>query len=165
METVNSNVADQKNEVTKANENISAHFQTTSKTITEELSLKEIVKIFTGNWLLFLIISSLTVASTIGIYIFRIPYVSTSTVVVNDAQNSALQSFASQFFGLTKSVADGKKNNSPLQKHLEYLKTEEFYNQLLTDLNKNGSSVALTIAEKMAIRFLKMNFKFLKNQV
>ena len=159
MDTVNSNLPDQEIKDTGANENISAHFQTTSKTLTEELSLKEIVKIFTSNWLLFLIIFSLTTVSAIGLYIVRIPYVSTSTIVVNDAQNSALQSFATQFFGLTKSVADGKKSNSPLQKHLEFLKTEEFYNQLLTDLNKNGSAESLTVAEKNGYQIFKNQFQ------
>lgn len=126
----------------------SARYEQTSQKVTEELSLKELTKIFTGNWLLFLLIFTVMAVSSVGIYLFKIPYVSSGSVVVNDTQNSSLQSFASQFFGLTKSVADGKKNNSPLQKHAEYLKTEEFFDQLLTNIIKQGESQELSIAER-----------------
>ncbi len=146
---------DQQIEVSKAADNISARFQSTNKTVTEELSLKEIVKIFTGNWLLFLILFSVVASTAGGIYVLRIPFVSSGSLVANDAQNSALQSFTTQFFGLTKSVADGKKNNSPLQKHLEFLKTEEFFNQFMADLEKRGSSTDLSIAEKNGYQIYK----------
>ena len=159
MDTINPKPSDQEIEVTNGSDNISARFQTSSKTVTEELSLKEIVKIFTSNWLLFIIIFSLTSAAAIGIYVFRTPFVATGSIVVNDAQNSVLQSFATQFFGLTKSVADGKKNNSPLQKHLEFLKTEEFFNQLLSDLKSTGLSETLTVAEKKGFQLYKEQFK------
>ncbi len=133
----------------------STRYEQSSQKVTEELSLKELTKIFTGNWLLFLLIFVAMAVSSIGIYIFKIPFVSSGSVVVNDTQNSSLQSFASQFFGLTKSVADGKKNNSPLQKHAEYLKTEEFFNQLLTNITALGESQDLSVAERKGY----LNFK------
>ncbi len=159
MDTINPIPTDQSIEVSNAGDNISARFQSTSKTVTEELSLKEIVKIFTSNWALFLIIFTLTSAAAIGTYVLKTPFVASGSIVVNDSQNSVLQSFASQFFGFTKSVADGKKNNSPLQKHLEFLKTEEFFNQLLSDLKNGGTSETLTVAEKKGFQIYKDQFK------
>lgn len=159
MDTMNPSPADQNIEVTNTGDSISARFQTTSKTVTEELSLKEIVKIFTSNWLLFLIIFTLMSAAAVGIYVFKTPFVASGSIVVNDSQNSVLQSFATQFFGLTKSVAEGKKNNSPLQKHLEFLKTEEFFNQLLKNLKSSGTTETLTVAEKTGFQVYKEQFK------
>ncbi len=136
----------------------SARYEQTSQKLTEELSLKEIAKMFTGNWLLFLTIFIATSMSSIGLYIYRIPYVSSGSVIVNDTQNSSLQSFASQFFGFTKSVADGKKNNSPLQKHAEYLKTEEFFQHLLANLQTRGESPELSVAEKVGYENFKVTY-------
>lgn len=133
----------------------SARYEQTRQNLTEELSLKEIAKMFTGNWLLFLILFIATSMSSLGFFIFKIPYVSTGSIIVNDTQNSSLQSFASQFFGLTKTVADGKKNNSPLQKHIEYLKTEEYFQQILSDIQARGQSNELSVAEKKGFE----NFK------
>ena len=141
-----------------ADSRASAHFEKSSQRLTEELSLKEIAKIFTGNWLLFLIIFTATSMSAIGLFIFKIPYISTGSVIVNDSQNSTLQSFASQFFGLTKSVADGKKNNSPLQKHVEYLKTEEFFSQLLVDIMARGQSSDLSLPERRGYEIFRKQY-------
>ncbi|MFZ3228598.1 MAG: hypothetical protein WA160_00210 [Pseudobdellovibrio sp.] len=133
-------------------------FEQSRQKLTEDLSLKEIAKIFTSNWPLFLIIFCLTSILSISVYIYKIPFVSNGTILVNDTQNSSLQSFATQFFGLTKTVADGKKNNSPLLKHIEFLKTEEFFNQLLTDIQKRGLSDQLTLNEKVGFQQFKIAF-------
>ncbi len=145
-------------EIADSADGISTRYESRRKTVAEDLSLKEIAKIFTGNWVLFLILFTATSMSALGIYAYRTPFVSTGSIVVNDAQNSSLQSFATQFFGLTKSVADGKKNNSPLQKHLEYLKTEEFFNQLLADIQLQEKVESLTIAEKKGFEIFKENY-------
>ena len=133
-------------------------FAKTDQRISEELSLKEISQIFLKNWALFFILMILTSTLAIGVYLFKIPFVSSGSVVVNDAQNSSLQSFANQFFGLTKTVADGKKSNSPLQKHIEYLKTAEFLENLLVQLQLRGESKQLTIAEKNGYQIFKEIF-------
>jgi len=145
-------------EVSKTHEGVATRFEKTSQKVTEELSLKQIVKIFTSNWALFIIIFAVTAAFSFAIYTFRTPFVSTGSIVVNDAQNSSLQSFSTQFFGLTKTVADGKKNNSPLQKHLEFLKTEEFFQQLLVDIKQRGLSGELTISEKKGFENFKKQY-------
>lgn len=145
-------------EISDSADSISTHYESRRKTVAEDLSLKEIAKIFTGNWVLFLVLLTVTSMAAIGVYTLRIPFVSTGSIVVNDAQNSSLQSFAAQFFGLTKSVAEGKKNNSPLQKHLEFLKTEEFFNQLLTDIQLQAKVESLTIAEKKGFEIFKNKY-------
>lgn len=128
--------------------NSNTHYERSTRRLTEDLSLKEISKIFTSNWPLFVIVFVILSACSVAFYALKVPYVSTGSIVVNDTQNSSLQSFASEFFGLTKTVADGKKNNSPLQKHVEFLKTEEFFNQLLADIQTRGASTELTLNEK-----------------
>ncbi len=147
--------------VSDSTEKISTRYESRRKTVAEDLSLKEIAKIFTGNWLLFLMLLTATSMSALGIYIFRTPFVSTGSIVVNDSQNSSLQSFATQYFGLTKSVADGKKSNSPLQKHLEFLKTEEFFSQLLNDITAKSKSDELTVVEKKGYEIFRN--KYLKS--
>lgn len=134
------------------------HFERSGRQVVEELSLKEISKIFTGNWPLFLVLFLVLSLVSTGIYVLKIPYVASGSIVVNDTQNSSLQSFASQFFGLTKTVVDGKKNNSPLQKHIEFLKTEEFFNQFLADIEKRGASEELTLNEKKGYAVFKDTF-------
>lgn len=160
IDSKNTSQVESKNsvEIADSADGISTRYESRRKTVAEDLSLKEIAKIFTGNWVLFLILFTATSMSALGIYAYRIPFVSTGSIVVNDAQNSSLQSFATQFFGLTKSVADGKKNNSPLQKHLEYLKTEEFFNQLLADIQLQEKVESLTIAEKKGFEIFKENY-------
>ena len=125
-----------------------SRFEKTRQNLTEELSLKEISKMFTGNWLLFVLVFIALTMSSIGLYVFKIPYVASGTIIVNDTQNSSLQSFAAQYFGFNKIAADGKKNNSPLQKHVEYLKTQEYFEQILSDLQVYGESKEITVAEK-----------------
>lgn len=125
--------------------------------ISEELSLKEISQIFVKNWALFFILMIVTSVLAVGVYLFKVPFVSSGSIVVNDAQNSSLQSFANQFFGLTKTVADGKKSNSPLQKHIEYLKTTDFLEKFLAQLELRGHSKELTVAEKSGYQIFKDN--------
>lgn len=136
----------------------SAGFAQAGQRLTEELSLKEISQIFIKNWALFFILMIITSTAAIGIYLFKIPFVSSGSVVVNDSQNSSLQSFSNQFFGLTKSVVDGKKSNSPLQKHLEYLKTTEFLEQLLVQIEEKGQSSQLSLPEKNGYQIFKNNY-------
>lgn len=147
MDQTNIDSSDEKN-VQLPNINSTGRFERSSQRLTEDLSLKEISRIFIRNWPLFTILFLVLSVCSVAVYVVKIPYISTGSIVVNDTQNSSLQSFATQFFGLTKSVADGKKNNSPLLKHIEYLKTEEFFNQLLSDVQLRGTSTELTLNER-----------------
>lgn len=147
MDQTNIDSSDNKN-IALPEVNSTGRFERSTQRLTEDLSLKEISRIFVRNWPLFTILLLILSVCSVAVYIVKVPYISTGSIVVNDSQNSSLQSFATQFFGLTKSVADGKKNNSPLLKHIEYLKTEEFFTQLLTDIQLRGSSNELTLNER-----------------
>lgn len=118
----------------------------TENRILSELSLKQISEIFVRNWILFVLLFCIFSFLSVGFYILKVPYIGHSVITINDNQNSSLQSFATQFFGLSK-TADGKKTNSPLLKHAEYLKTTEFFDLMLKDIQTRGQSSSLTIAE------------------
>lgn len=120
----------------------------TEQSLAQELSLKQISKIFLKNWLLFVCLFAVFAGIATFVYVAKVPYVAQSAVIVNDSQNSSLQSFANQFFGMSKTVNDGKKSNSPLVKHAEYLKTTDFFEKLLLDIQKSTDDKTLTIAER-----------------
>lgn len=123
-------------------------FSHTEQSVAHDLSLKQISQVFFNNWLLFVILFGAFSSVVTVLYIYKIPYVAQSTIIVNDSQNSSLQSFASQYFGMSKSVSDGKKSNSPLVKHFEYLKTSDYFEKLLTDIQAGGDDTTMTMAEK-----------------
>ncbi len=125
----------------------SSSFTRTEQSLAQDLSLKQISQVFIKNWLLFILMFFVVSILAVALYIFKIPFVGLSSITVNDAQNSSLQSFATQYFGLSKTVSDGKKSNSPLMKHAEYLKTTDFFELLLKHINERGQSKTLTIPE------------------
>ncbi|MBC7421706.1 MAG: hypothetical protein H7328_13335 [Bdellovibrio sp.] len=133
--------------VESARPSTTSSFARSEQRISQDLSLKQISQIFLSNWLLFVLLFVVVSVGATAVYYIKIPYVGLATITVNDTQNSSLQSFAAQFFGLSKTVAEGKKN-SPLLKHAEYLKTTEFFENLLTEIQKRGQSSTLSIAEK-----------------
>lgn len=110
--------------------------------------LKRHVKLFVGLFVSLLVISLL-------LYIFKIPYVGKGRLLVNDAQNSPLQAFSTAYFGMTKSVADGKKGNTQIGKQIEVLKTREFYEELLKRIDVRGRSPSLPVEEQKAYEYIK----------
>ncbi len=141
--------------VDSARNSTASSFSRSEQRISQDLSLKQISQVFLSNWLLFVLLFIAAGTAAVGYYSVRVPFVAHATITVNDSQNSSLQSFATSFFGLSKSVAEGKKNNSPLLKHAEYLKTSEFFEALLIDLQKRGESSTLSMAEKKGFEQLK----------
>lgn len=133
-------------------------FTQTEQTVAQDLSLKQISQIFLRNWLLFVFLFVLFAGASTFVYIYEIPFVAQSTITVNDSQNSSLQSFANQYFGMSKTVNDGKKNNSPLVKHLEYLKTSDYFEKLLVDIQAGSEDKSLTIAERKGYDQFKKSF-------
>ncbi len=120
----------------------------TEQSVAQDLSLKQISQIFFNNWLLFVFLFVILSAGSTAIYVYKIPFVAQASIIVNDSQNSSLQSFANQFFGMSKSINDGKKSNSPLVKHSEYLKTSDFFEKLLSEIQAQSDDKGLTVAEK-----------------
>ncbi|WP_413290077.1 hypothetical protein [Bdellovibrio sp. HCB337] len=113
--------------------------------------LKRHCKLFAGTFLSFLLVSIL-------IYTFRIPYVAKGRLLVNDSQNSSLQAFSTSYFGMTKSVADGKKGNTQIGKQIEVLRTREFYQKLLQHLEDRSKSKDLSVEEQKAFENIKVKY-------
>jgi hypothetical protein len=126
-----------------------AQFENATQKLTQDLSLKQISQVLIQNWPLFLILFSVFSLASIAIFSFKVPFVSTASVIVNDSQNSSLQSFAQQFTGSASGkLNEAKKSNSPLQKYLEYLKTTEFYSKLIASVESNMNSQSFSVPEK-----------------
>lgn len=113
--------------------------------------LKRHHKMFTGIFL------SLLFGSVL-LYTFKIPYVGKARLLVNDSQNSSLQAFSTSYFGMTKSVVDGKKGNTQIGKQIEVLRTREFYHQLLKRIEDRSQSEFLTVEEQRAYESIKDHY-------
>ncbi|WP_374075358.1 hypothetical protein [Bdellovibrio bacteriovorus] len=129
--------------------------------IEPELTVGEIIKLYLSHWRMFALFTAILFAVSVLVYVVKIPFVASSTIVIHDSQNSAMQAFSNQFFGLSKTVQESKKGSSLLSKHIEYLKTREFYETLLTRLQQRGSSPLITMEERKGYEILKNNY--LKN--
>ncbi len=133
-----------------AQSSTAAKFENTTQKLTQDLSLKQISQVLIQNWPLFLILFCVFSLLSIAVYGFKVPYVSTASVIVNDSQNSSLQSFTQQFTGAASGkLNEAKKVNSPLQKYLEYLKTTEFYTKLIQATESKGTDQKMSLAEKI----------------
>ena len=153
---------------TKNNDIESTHIEHSQRMITEELSLKNITQILIQNWPLFTLIfvSLLTISS--ALYLHKIPYQSTASIIINDNKNSALQSFSAQFSNSMNSskINEAKKANSSVQKNIEYLKTSDFYIQLAKNITEKKLALEMTISEKAGLEKFKaeiLSNKFFEN--
>lgn len=113
--------------------------------------LKGHYKLFAGIFLGLLTVSLL-------FYLVKIPYVGKGRLLVNDSQNSSLQAFSTSYFGMTKSVADGKKGNTQIGKQIEVLRTREFYQKLLQYLETRSQSDSLRVDEQRAYENIKSKY-------
>lgn len=123
-----------------------------------ELTVGEIIKLYLSHWRMFMLFTAVIFLVGIVFYVFKIPYVATTSMVFNDTQNSSLQAFSSQFFGLSKSVQESKKGSSLLSKHIEYLKTREFFEALLQRSEERGNSSRITIEERLGYERFKKEY-------
>lgn len=123
--------------------------------IEPELSVGEIIRLYISHWRMFLLFLVGIFGVCAAYYAVKVPYVATSSIVINDSQNSAMQAFSTQFFGLSKALQESKKGNSLLSKHLEYLKTREFYDSLAQRIQARGMSPKITLEEKKGFELLK----------
>ncbi|KYG68396.1 hypothetical protein AZI87_03865 [Bdellovibrio bacteriovorus] len=126
--------------------------------IEPELTVGEIIKLYLSHWRMFALFTAGLFAVAVLVYVVKIPFVASSTIVINDSQNSSLQAFSNQFFGLSKSVQESKKGSSLLSKHIEYLKTREFYEALLQRIQVRGNSPLITMEERNGYDILKTNY-------
>ncbi|HEX7672791.1 MAG TPA: hypothetical protein VF412_01400 [Bdellovibrio sp.] len=126
--------------------------------IEPELTVGEIIKLYLSHWRMFVVFTVVLFAISSVIYVFKIPYVATTSMVFNDTQNSSLQAFSSQFFGLSKSVQESKKGSSLLSKHIEYLKTREFFEALLQKVDERGNSNKISMDERKGYELFKSEY-------
>ncbi len=126
--------------------------------IEPELTVGEIIKLYLSHWRMFAVFTVVLFGVSSVIYVIKIPYIATTSMVFNDSQNSSLQAFSSQFFGLSKSLQDSKKGSSVLSKHIEYLKTREFFEALLVKINERGNSPKITMEERQGYDQLKTDY-------
>nr|BFD60777.1 hypothetical protein CKG001_28840 [Bdellovibrio sp. CKG001]BFD64190.1 hypothetical protein BdHM001_28710 [Bdellovibrio sp. HM001]BFD68384.1 hypothetical protein HAGR004_34060 [Bdellovibrio sp. HAGR004] len=126
-----------------------------------ELTVGEIIKLYLSHWRMFAVFTAVLFAISVLVYIVKIPFVANSTIVIHDSQNSSLQAFSNQFYGLSKSVQESKKGSSVLSKHIEYLKTREFYEALLKRIEERGNSQEITLEERKGFEIFRD--KYLKD--
>ncbi|HWU43698.1 MAG TPA: hypothetical protein VN132_09680 [Bdellovibrio sp.] len=123
-----------------------------------ELTVGEIIKLYLSHWRMFTLFTVILFSIGSLVYFFKIPYIGATSMVFNDTQNSSLQAFSSQFFGLSKSVQESKKGSSLLSKHIEYLKTREFFEALLKKIEERGNSQEITLEERQGYEQFKADY-------
>lgn len=126
--------------------------------IEPELTVGEIIKLYLSHWRMFALFTAVLFAISAIIYAVKVPFVANSTIVIHDSQNSSLQAFSNQFFGMSKSVQESKKGSSVLSKHIEYLKTREFYEDLLNRVQARGNSKEITLEERKGFEIFKEKY-------
>lgn len=115
--------------------------------IMKQVTAEDIFRLYLSQWRLFLGVFASFLAIALVLYIWKIPYVASGTIISNDNQNSGLQAFSSSFYGMNKSLQEGKKGNTVLAKHLEYLKTQDFFLQVAKRAQQRGLSKDISVSE------------------
>lgn len=126
--------------------------------IEPELSVGEIMKLYLSHWRMFTFFATILFAVSMVLYVVKIPFVATTSIVFNDSQNSSIQAFSNQFYGLSKSVQESKKGSSLLSKHIEFLKTREFFEAVLAKIPERGNSSKITMEERDGFVFFKEKY-------
>lgn len=132
-----------------------------SPTENRNLNLVEALRLYLRSWKL---ATRITLAFLVGaglLYFILFKYQSTTRIIINDSQNNSLQALTQSVSGLNKSLIDGKKGNSLLAKHTEYLKSFDFYDlaakSLAMDGNELQSSTRIGIDNDYTIRLTVYN--------
>lgn len=123
-----------------------------------ELTVGEIIKLYLSHWKMFGFFTVVLFVLSAIVYAVKVPYVAQATIVINDSQNSSMQAFSNQFFGLSKSLQESKKGSSLLSKHIEYLKTREFYEALIGHIQARGQSPQITMEERRGFETFQKTF-------
>ncbi|WP_413559911.1 hypothetical protein [Bdellovibrio sp. HCB209] len=126
-----------------------------------ELSVGEIMKLYLSHWRMFAVFTAVLFTVSVIVYAVKIPYIASTSIIFNDSQNSSVQAFSSQFFGLNKSLQESKKGSSLLSKHIEFLKTRDFFEAVLAKIPERGESGAISMEERRGYETLRD--KYLKD--
>lgn len=114
----------------------------------DEFTVGSLIRLYVSQWRTFAFLGIFLSAISVLIYIFFVSYTASAKVVINDSQNSSLHAFSNQFFGYSKSLQEGRKGHGLISKHLEYLKTREFFDLFLKKIQDRGQSPLITLQEK-----------------
>jgi hypothetical protein len=113
-----------------------------------DLSVRDIFAVCLAHWRFFLTFAAIFLSGSFLLFTLRMPYVANAIVVFNDSQNSSLQAFSSQFYGLSKSVQESKKGSSLLSRQIEFLKNREFFEALMLEISRRGNSSKISFDER-----------------
>lgn len=130
----------------------SIEFENRSQELTQEMSLKDITSLMVMNWPLYLVMTLMITAVGLVIYTLKNPYISKTTIIINDAQNSHLQAFTKNILGSGAQVNEAKKNNSSVQKSLEYFKTIDFLQKIYNKTTDKVYNSQISLAEKQGLK-------------
>lgn len=137
----------------------SIEFENRSQELTQEMSLKDITSLMLINWPLYLVLTIMITSVGLVIYTIKNPYVSKTTIIINDAQNSHLQAFTKNILGSGAQVNEAKKNNSSVQKSLEYFKSIDFLQKILSKTFDAGYNSQISLAEKQGLKIWQNEIK------
>lgn len=125
------------------------------------LNLIDALKIYLRSWKLAVRVTFVFLAGASLLYFAFFKYQIATRIIINDSQNNSLQALTQSVSGLNKSLIDGKKGNSLLAKHAEYLKSFDF-NDLVAkgldvDANELKSSTRIGVDNDYTIRLTVLN--------
>jgi hypothetical protein len=123
------------------------------KVLEKEFTMGSLVQLYVSQWRIFTFLGIIFGFIGFMTYVFYVNYTATAKLVINDSQNSSLQAFSSQFYGYSKSLQEGRRGQGLIGRHLEYLKTREFYEILLKKIEDRGRSSLITLQEKEGYDF------------
>ena len=130
----------------------SIEFENRSQELTQEMSLKDMTSLMVINWPLFLVLTLMITTLGLVIYTIQNPYISKTTIIINDAQNSHLQAFTKNILGQGAQVNEAKKNNSSVQKSLEYFKTIDFLQKISNKTSDAAYNSQISLGEKQGLK-------------
>ncbi len=130
----------------------SIEFENRSQELMQEMSLKDITSLMVMNWPLFLVLTLMISSVGLVIYTIKNPYVSKTTIIINDAQNSHLQAFTKNILGSGAQVNEAKKNNSSVQKSLEYFKSIDFLQKISNKTTNTAYNSQISLGEKQGLK-------------
>ena len=130
----------------------SIEFENRSQELTQEMSLKDMTSLMVINWPLFLVLTLMITTLGLVIYTIQNPYISKTTIIINDAQNSHLQAFTKNILGQGTQVNEAKKSNSSVQKSLEYFKTIDFLQKISNKTFDAAYNSQISLGEKQGLK-------------
>lgn len=103
-------------------------------------STMELLALIFREWKVFAALTTFWVVFAGIIYGVAVPYSSSGSLLINDAQNSSLQAFSNNLLGESKTATPSKKGNNLLTKHMDYMHTNEFFARVVESIQAKKDS-------------------------